>query len=93
MPSRHGARNVREALRPEITAGLHSERQWQQKMRPQGTLTRLAARYKVRPEEPITAQAFKKFPVFYGTSKFITMFTMEPHLSASSAKKVQSTPL
>jgi hypothetical protein len=42
-------------------------------------LTRLAACNEVRLQKTLTARVFKKFNTFYGTSKFITVFTMEPH--------------
>ena len=34
----------------------------------------------------------KKFPTFYGTRKFITMFTTAHHLSLSWARSIQSIP-
>ena len=33
-----------------------------------------------------------KFPLFYGTQKFITVFTSARHLSLSWARSIQSTP-
>ena len=37
-------------------------------------------------------QLVKKFPVFYGTRKFITAFTSDRHLSLLWASSIQSTP-
>jgi hypothetical protein len=38
------------------------------------------------------SQLFKKFPVFYGTRKFIIAFKSARHLSLSSARSIQSMP-
>ena len=38
------------------------------------------------------SQLVKKFPIFYGTRKFITAFTSARHLSLSSARSIQSLP-
>jgi hypothetical protein len=38
---------------------------------------------RVLPEKPTDIQLFKKFPAFYGTRRFITVFTKYRHLSLS----------
>ena len=42
-------------------------------------------------QKPIAPQLIKKFPVFYGTRKFITAFTPSLHLSLFGATSIQST--
>ena len=37
-------------------------------------------------------QLVKKFPLFYGTPRFITVFTTTRHLPISSARSIQSMP-
>ena len=46
----------------------------------------------VLPEKLTGSQLVKKFPVFYGTRRFITAFTCVRHLSLSWASSIQSTP-
>jgi hypothetical protein len=41
-------------------------------------------------EKPPVAQLLKNFPTFYGTRKFITVFTRALHLSLSWARWIQS---
>ena len=41
----------------------------------------------------LVLQLVKKFPVLYGTRKFITVFTSARHLSLSWANSIQSPPL
>jgi hypothetical protein len=41
----------------------------------------------------ITAQLVKKFPIFYGTQRFITMFTRFLHLSCPETHGSSSHPL
>jgi len=43
-------------------------------------------------EKLTSSQLVKKFPTFYGTWRFITMFTGACHLSLSSASLIQSMP-
>jgi len=43
-------------------------------------------------EKPFGFQPVKKFPVFYGTRRFITPFTTARHLSPSWARSIQSIP-
>jgi hypothetical protein len=43
-------------------------------------------------ERPIVAWQVKKFTAFYGTGRFITVFTRARHLSLSWASCIQSTP-
>ena len=38
-------------------------------------------------------QLIKAFPIFYGTQRFTTVFTTACHMSLSSARSIQSTPL
>jgi hypothetical protein len=40
----------------------------------------------------VYAQLVKKFPVFYGTRRFITVFTRARHWPLSSARLIQYTP-
>jgi hypothetical protein len=42
-------------------------------------------------EKLTVAQLVKRFPVFYGTQRFITVFTKVRHRSLSSASWIQST--
>jgi hypothetical protein len=42
-------------------------------------------------EKPTVAQTRKKFPTFYGTSRFVTMLTRAHHWSLSWMKLIQST--
>jgi hypothetical protein len=43
-------------------------------------------------EKPPVAQTLKRFPTFYGTRRFITVFKRALHWSLSWARSVQSTP-
>jgi hypothetical protein len=43
-------------------------------------------------ETLIVTQLVKKFSAFYGTRKFITVFTRARHWSLSSVRQIQSTP-
>jgi hypothetical protein len=43
-------------------------------------------------EKLIGLQLVKKFPAFYGTRRFITVFTSARHLSVSSVSSIQSIP-
>jgi hypothetical protein len=43
-------------------------------------------------EKPIYTQLLKYFPTFYGTRRFITMFTRALHWSLSGARSIQSKP-
>ena len=43
-------------------------------------------------EKLMNSQLFKKFPIFYGTRRFITAFTSARHLSISSAISIQTMP-
>jgi hypothetical protein len=43
-------------------------------------------------EKPLVAQLFKNFPAFYGTQRFITVFTRALHWSLSWARSIQSIP-
>jgi hypothetical protein len=43
-------------------------------------------------EKPPVEQPLKKFPIFYGTRRFITVFTRVLHWSFSSARSIQFTP-
>ena len=53
--------------------------------------TLLTARCRVLLEKLTGLQLVKKFPVFYGTRKFITALTSVRHLSLSWASPIQST--
>jgi len=46
---------------------------------------------RVLPEKLTVTQLVKKFLVFYGTRRFITVFTRARHWSLSSARWTQST--
>jgi hypothetical protein len=52
----------------------------------------LGYRYKVLVEEPSTAWLLKISPAFYGTRKFITVFTRARHWSISWARSIQFIP-
>jgi len=43
-------------------------------------------------EKLVVAQLAKKFPAFYGTRRFITVFTAIRHWILSRAGRIQSTP-
>jgi hypothetical protein len=47
---------------------------------------------RVLPEKLKRPELLKKFPVFYGTRRFITAFTRARHLSLSRARLIQSMP-
>ena len=47
---------------------------------------------RVRPEKLTGSQLVKKFPIFYGTRRFITSVTSTRHLSLSWARSIQSMP-
>jgi hypothetical protein len=47
---------------------------------------------RVLPQKLIVTQLVKKFPAFYGTRRFITVFTRTRHWSLSWARWIQSTP-
>jgi hypothetical protein len=47
---------------------------------------------RVLPEKLKRPKLLKKFPAFYGTRKFITVFTAVQHLSLSWARLIQSMP-
>jgi len=50
------------------------------------------SRSRVLLEKLTGLQLFKKFPAFYGTRRFITVFTSARHLSLSWASSIQSIP-
>ena len=52
----------------------------------------LTPRSRVLLEKLTDSQLFKKFPIFYGTRKFIIAFTSARHLSLSWARSIQSMP-
>ena len=52
----------------------------------------LTARSKVLLEKLAGTQLVKKFPIFYGTRRFINAFTSACHLSLSWARSIQSMP-
>jgi hypothetical protein len=52
--------------------------------------TKVAPLSRVLPEKLTGPQIVKKFPVFYGTRRFITGFTRASHLSLSWARSIQS---
>jgi hypothetical protein len=43
-------------------------------------------------EKLTVAQPLKKFPVFYGPRRFMTLFTTARHWSLSSARRIQPPP-
>jgi hypothetical protein len=43
-------------------------------------------------EKPSVVQLLKNFPAFYGTRKFVTVFTRALHWSLSWTRSIQSTP-
>ena len=57
-----------------------------------GKFTYLLTPWSIVLEKLTGPQLVKKFPVFYGTRKFITSFTSSSHLSLFSAKLIQSMP-
>ena len=54
------------------------------------TLSSLAPRCRVLPEQLTGLQLVKKFPAFHGTRRFITALTSVRHLSLSWASPIQS---
>jgi hypothetical protein len=44
------------------------------------------------PERPPVAKPLKNFPIYYGTQRFITVFTRALHWSLSRARSIQSIP-
>ena len=56
-------------------------------------LTKLTPRSRVLPEKLTAAPLVRKFPTFYGSRRFITVFTRARHLSLSLARSIQSMPL
>jgi hypothetical protein len=47
---------------------------------------------RVLPEKLTRPELLKKFPTFYGTRRFITVYTRARHLSLSWARSIQSAP-
>jgi len=50
----------------------------------------LTPRSRVLPVKLTSSQLVKKFPVFYGTQRFTTIFTSGHHLPLSWARSIQS---
>ena len=55
-------------------------------------IVRLTARRRELLQKLSGSQLGKKFPVFYGSQKFITLFTSALHLSLSCARSMKSVP-
>ena len=53
-------------------------------------ITLLTPRSRVLPEKLRGPQLLKKFPVFYGTRRFITAFTRACHLPLARVRSIQS---
>jgi hypothetical protein len=53
----------------------------------------LTTRSTIVPQKLAVPQLIKKFPAFYGTQMFITLFTTARHLPRSSDTSIQSLPL
>jgi len=55
-------------------------------------ISKLTPQSRVLLEKLTGPQLVKKFPAFYGTRRFITVFTRARHLSLSSARSIDSMP-
>ena len=56
------------------------------------SLTHSLTPWRFLPEKLTGFQLVKKFPIFYGTQRFITTFASARHLSLSHASLIQSIP-